>query len=330
MLHQLPVSIKNMKRAVAFVGPLTQIRHVKMLGTSFTGTTLLAMLLDTHPQMASIGELAYCIRAGQPSLETPYLCSCGVPIGDCEFFRQVREICARVGVDLDLYDFGTQLGRHLPRQLRRILFGTASRHLALQSTRDAAVRAVPGLGRHVDDVMTRSELVAAAVLEASGKQIFVDSSQGFDTILPMLRRPRLRLQVIHVVRDVRAIAQSNLNRGRLDVAKTVRNWKRVQSAGLALEPRLGPRQYLRLRLEEFCQYPERSLEQVCEFLHVETSDMIGLVNERPHHVIGNTMRLQPIRPITADEKWRSSLEPSQLHVCQRLAGKLNQRLGYEG
>jgi hypothetical protein len=45
------------------------------------------------------------------------------------------------------------------------------------------------------------------------------------------------------------------------------------------------------------------------------------------HVIANTMRLRPMRPIRSDEAWRQALEPSQ-RVAERYAGAFSRALGY--
>jgi hypothetical protein len=72
---------------------------------------------------------------------------------------------------------------------------------------------------------------------------------------------------------------------------------RTHKAALRLGPLVGEEHYLRFRLEDFCAAPGALLDQICEFLGVERVDLLARVNAETHHVIGNPMRLQPVRPI---------------------------------
>ena len=59
---------------------------IYIAGTPYTGSTLLSMLLNAHPQLVSIGE------AEGPTRRTDrgsYVCSCESPIAECAFWQRV-------------------------------------------------------------------------------------------------------------------------------------------------------------------------------------------------------------------------------------------------
>ena len=61
-----------------------------LTGSGHTGSTLLALFMDTHPQIVSVGETAIKpgLRSGSEQL---HRCSCGHPISECRFWQTVFE-----------------------------------------------------------------------------------------------------------------------------------------------------------------------------------------------------------------------------------------------
>jgi hypothetical protein len=287
------------------------------------------MLLDTHPAVVSIGELANSIAGIVASGKyREYTCSCGQPIRQCGFFREVQQHCGQDGVELDLHDFRINFGEGLGKISKKLWFGAPARHFWLQSARDKMMEMVPSYSRYVQQILHRTETIARAVLEVSGKQVLVDTSKGAARAFRMLDRSGLDFRLIHLVRDLRGVVHSYVKRESLTPAEVSRYWRRNQCAALELKRRLPPESYFCLRYEEFCYDPQGWLDRLCTFLGLEPAEIVSAVNDRPHHVIGNAMRLKPIPPIRSDESWREALSPKQLDVCERVAGDLNRRLGY--
>jgi len=308
-----------------------RVNYAYMIGTSYSGSTLLALLLDTHPKIVSIGEVANEIRLGRIGESgeiIEYSCSCGRPIRQCDFFRQIRERCAKEGVDLDLHDFQTGLGEDMGELLKRLIFGTAGKHFWLQRSRDNVLRLLPIYRRHLNKVLHRTETIVRVALEVSGKEVFVDGSKGPPKAFHILKIPQFDVRLIHLVRDVRAYVYSCVRKGVRRVALNARTWHRAQTAALELKNRLPSDRYYLLRWEEFCSNPRTGLDSLCKFLGVNSAEMIKTVNDQPHHIIGHVIRLQPVPAIRADESWHEALTPKQLAICDRIAGDLNRFLGY--
>jgi hypothetical protein len=130
------------------------------------------------------------------------------------------------------------------------------------------------------------------------------------------------------VRDVRAIVQSKSRRGLPRTDRVARSWVRTHANALRLASLVGEDRYFRFRWEDFCLYPEESLDRICHFLGAEPTDLIARVNAQQHHVIGNRMRLNPVGSIRSDESWRKAMTSQQLAMCERVAGRMNRQFGY--
>jgi hypothetical protein len=305
------------------------IRYAYLVSTSYSGTTLLSILLDSHPAIVSIGELDNTIReAVEAGRHMEYPCSCGAPIRACSFFSEVKRRCAQQGVELDLHDFGVSLGHRMGPNSRKLLFGWPT-HLAwLAHVRSALLNQLPPYRRHVNHVFNRSIAIARAALDVGEKDVFLDASKGVARVPYLHRRSELDLRVIHIVRDVRAFVQSNRRREPRRTDRTARSWVRTHANAMRLASLVGEDRYFRLRWEDFCLHPDESLDRICHFLGTAPTELIARVNEQPHHVIGNRMRLKPVGSIRSDESWREVMTSRQLAVCERVAGRMNRLFGY--
>ncbi|MGH2962026.1 MAG: hypothetical protein ACRDL3_07540 [Solirubrobacterales bacterium] len=305
------------------------IRYAYLVSTSYSGTTLLSILLDGHPAIVSIGEVDNTIRdAIEAGRHTEYPCSCGAPIRECSFFTGVKRHCAQQGVELDLHDFGIRLGGGMGPNARRLLFGWPTHLVWLARARSAFLNQLPRYRRHVDHVFDRNIAIARAALDVSGKGVFLDASKGVARVPYLHRRSELDLRVIHIVRDVRAFAHSHRRRDHTRTARAARSWVRTHTNAIRLASLVGEDRYLRFRWEDFCVHPDESLDRIGHFLGAEPTELIARVNDQRHHVIGNRMRLKPVGSIRSEEGWREDMTPQQLAACERVAGQMNRLFGY--
>src|SRR5262245_22213361 len=90
---------------------------VYILAASHSGSTLLAMLLGSHADAVTVGELA----PGAFGDLQRYRCSCRRRLLDCPFWAQVAEEMSRRGTDFALADFRTHFQRASSPVARRLL-----------------------------------------------------------------------------------------------------------------------------------------------------------------------------------------------------------------
>lgn len=292
--------------------------------SAFSGATLLSFLLDTHPQITTIGEMSGLITSANPD---EYLCSCGEKLRCCEFWHSVETAMADRGFEFDVAHFGTQFS-HGPNLIRRI----RGRHLpnsTLDVIRDAILLAVPGERRQTKALVNRNVALIESVLEVTNKNVFVDSSKGAVRLKALQRFSSLDVRAIHLVRDVRGVTASELRRGLSPgAATTARRWARLHRGIEATLKTWPEEKYIRVRYEDLCQETESTLERIYNFCNVDPTHRIKDFRAASHHILGSTMRLRSESKITLDERWKEQLTADQLKEIEQIAGTVARRYGY--
>lgn len=321
------------------------LRLAYILAASHSGSTLLAMLLGAHPEIATVGELK--LTALGPVEQ--YRCSCRRLIRECPFWDAVRASFARAGLDFDLADAGTDWLSGAPALARRWL-KPLHRGPVLEALRDVLLALTPGWRTHASRVAMRTRLLVASVLAVSGKRVLVDSSKIGLRLKFLLRDTTYDLRVIRLIRDGRAVAATYVHpeeladarapqwRGggsggsreaeRLTMRAAAREWRRSQEEAEAIVATLPAERVLELRYETLCRQPAETLERVHRFLGVAPRRELPAFRALEHHVVGNGMRLDEVTEVRLDERWREYLSASDLAIFEAEAGAFNRRLGY--
>lgn len=270
--------------------------YAYIAGLSHSGSTLLAFLLNAHPELVSIGEAS---RVGDflPDRWKTHndLCSCGKPFFYCEFWN-------------------------------RVLAGLAARRYGLQEgdpfDRPEAERA---------QAQRKWLAFVAAVLDVSGAGGFVDASKVSSYISQLTAHPGLDLKVISLLRDGRGVVSSWMKR-LVDTPpeKVVEGWVRQELDRAAWLKPVPADRVLRVRYEDLCASPNETLVKIFTFLQVDphVDAAAGYKSTAVHHVIGNQMRLTEDEKIVLDETWRTELDPQILDRFAELGGEINARNGY--
>jgi hypothetical protein len=288
-----------------------------IVGTGFSGSTLLSFLLNAHPPIASVGEASGPFRhAVDQSL---YLCSCGATLADCPFWTRVSEAMRARGIDFGPNRWRTTfvLSR---RGLANHLLTRSLRSNLLDGARDALVQRVPPWGRALREVAARCEALAESILEVTGARVFADASKDPARVRHLEHLSALRPHALHLVRDSPGFVASRMHNTRTSLEEGVRDWNRMAGHIQRLFAILPADRRLRLRYEDLCRDPLKELARICAFVGVEAPS--GPLDFRAveHHVIGNRMRLGTSSEIRLDERWRERLTPAQVdHILRRTA-----------
>ncbi len=307
--------------------PLEPLSVLYLAGVSFCGSTLLSFIMNTHPEVVSVGEISPTARAEGPD----YLCSCGAKLASCTLFASVRTVMARrFGVSMD------------PVYWKLLHRATANRyldHLATVYTypalvvhvRDTVREWVPAWRKGINWYARRNEAFIRSVLRVSGKRLFFDATK-LSTRIPVLRRIcGRRLLVLHLVRDPRGYAWSAGRHEGLTWDRAARNWTRSNLAVEHALAGLDPHRWIRIRYEDLCRDPDAVLARITGFAGVAPYTSDDPSRRGSHHIIGNEMRLSadPRPRPRLDETWRERLPAEGRDRVWALAGALAARYGYE-
>lgn len=321
-------------------------RLVYILAASHSGSTLLAILLGSHPEICTVGEL----KATSMGDFDRYLCSCRAKIRMCPFWSAVSGDMAERGFDFDITDAGTDLLSGAGPYIRRLL-RPLHRGPALELVRDAALSLSPAWRSRVSRFQSRNSALAETVCARTGKEVVVDSSKVGVRLKYLLRNPAFEVKVVRLTRDGRGVALTYIDpvrfadaedpalRGggmggnredeKVTLADAALEWRRSNEEAEAVLARLDSARWRNVRYEELCADPDRTLRSLFTFIGVDPGVGVEQLRFEGHHVIGNGMRLDSSRQIRLDERWRQTLAPRDLQVFDSVAGDMNRRLGYK-
>jgi Sulfotransferase domain len=300
-------------------------------GAGRSGSTVLALLLARLPGVVAVGGLDNLWDRG---LRDNYLCGCGAPFHDCEFWTRVghEAFGGWDSVDVDeILDLRLKVARY--RYVPWLLTGGLRRpfdeHLAWYARY---------MGR-----------LYRAVADVSGSRVVVDNSHDVPPALLLRRAPDVRSSVIHLVRDSRGVAFSvsksvrraeaaatNAYMNRFSAAEASGIWLLSNALYHVIPTRLLPR--LRVHYESLVASPATEIERISNFLGVELSpSALSVFRAKSidlpenHMISGNPHRLGRRQvEIRLDEEWREKMRPRDRRVVTALTLPLAIAYGYVG
>jgi hypothetical protein len=323
-------------------------RLVYLLAASHSGSTLLAMLLGAHPEVATVGELK-ATSLGDPA---KYRCSCKRLLVECPFWSRLKqEIASRGFPDFAITNARTSIFEVDSRYAARLL-APLYRGGPWEFIRDAALSLWPQWRGHLNQTQARNLALVQSVQSVTGAKVVIDSSKVALRLKYLLRIPELDLRVIRVIRDGRAVSMTYTNewkyadasdpslRGggtgqkpapiRENMADAANEWKRSNEASDAILSTLPRQHWTEVRYEELCADPAATLRRLAKFLDVDAASVNLNFRSREQHVIGNGMRMDSTSEIHLDERWKTDLNADDLLVFEQVAGPLNRKYGYPG
>lgn len=305
--------------------PLGTVSFV--LGTAYSGSTLLSFLLDSLPDVACVGELVD-VQDRIPD-KAGYQCSCGQGVKECPFWNAVSEVMRSDGIV-----FGADQWRlHF-----RVASSWVGQRLSVRplqnwhadAVRDAIVRHSPVWGPALREIAVRNRACMSAILQVTGKSIIVDASKDPRRVVLMRELADVvDPAVIHLVRDSPGYVWSDMKHLGMSLKSSALTWNRMAKHIERLRRHVHPDRWLFLRYEDLCLDPNMALDQIAEFLGSRPVPARSTRLDRTaHHVRGNDMRLGGIEEVRLDTAWRDRLSRSQIVEICEITARHRERLGY--
>jgi hypothetical protein len=172
--------------------------------------------------------------------------------------------------------------------------------------------------------------VIDAIAEIDQAEVVVDSTKT--TIRAGLLadcRPG-RLRVLHLVRDARAVIASDMRRTDTSPVAAATDWWYRNRVAELLGRRSSVAAYSRLRYEDLCREPAKTIQSVVEWVSSrDAGEEEFRMPPWPLHAIpGNPMLRKPVREVSLDERWRRELSPAALRRAKPIVKRLNSHYGY--
>ena len=327
--------------------PVT-IMHITGVGRS--GSTILDIVLGTHPQIQSVGEIGNLVRTGWINRESlggiahrklrfP-LCTCGrrldVATADtdvefCPFWSSVRrEWVVRAGQD-DIESY-PRLQDSFERNRRWLRL--------LRETHKPS----PQFQSYARLTRTFFESIRAV----SGKPIIVDSTKAPVRAFTFAMVPGIDLRLVHLVRDGRGVMSSRRKTFQKDLQagiewdhkgnpiwKSGARWVGLNLLAEWICAQPGPGRTMRLRYEDFVADPRKTLDGIGALLGLDLTEVAnaastGKTMEVGHNIGGNRVRkLESVKLRPDTGEWRDMLSSNEQRLTWLFMGWLMRRYGYK-
>lgn len=278
----------------------TDCSPIFVVGSDRSGTTLLQLMLNAHPDFAVAGEL--------------------------HFFDQILELRPLVP-DLSSTDRIDELFRLLPL-VAGLQYLTDFEPVLAEAQDKLRAADRPSY-----------ELLYRYLLEGFGRQQgarrFGEKTTANIRYLETIVRLFPNCRIIHIVRDPRAVVASRLKVpwASDDVVANAVKWRLEVSCGRSFADRhdLAHGRFLEVRYEEVVTDPAQILRRVCDFLG-EPYDacMLEYHSSASAYVEKEPWKSGTTRPIykSSMDSWRSRLSERQIFLIELIAGAEMDHYGY--
>jgi hypothetical protein len=294
-----------------------KVKILYVVGTPRCGSTVLSNILNEVERFFSIGEFNFIWDRG---LKENWGCGCGKPFKECPVWSKVLQ---KVFDDVNQVDVETFLDQSERYDKKREL-PLRVRHFLYMSQERIQKRMKRMMGDYLD-VITQ---LYHAIYDVVGNKVIVDTSKSLFYGYVLSSIPTFDVYILHLVRDSRAVAYSELYRKKkvpgvnkelymgenLDTFFVTKRWV---IHNFLVEKILGKysKKYLLLHYEDFAENPEKSLQNIFKFLGEDELN-IPLINEREvelginHSFSGNPNRFKRGTIfVRKDEKWKKNMHP---------------------
>lgn len=322
------------KKTAKFKNPLVLF----IASASRSGSTLLDLMLGSHPQGVSTGEvrrLQGFVLQDKSLLsldgeDYPLTCSCGKRVMECPFWREVE--------------------RRFGASFADTIFKTKQKRIWKSLVMAVYLAGGPGLIRMLARVWPplRKEMkiglncvrLHKAVCSVAGASFVVDSSKSIYHYILLHSAAPYMMRLIVLVRDGRGVAYSMVRGSRARQWKQMslppfvqasKQWVTTTRCILLLSRRTSSSDRMIIRYEDLCKDPEKLIYELMKKWRLPPCENAFQKTPRDRHIIGGSPSIRfegSVSVIQADDSWKEALKPQDLAAFERIAGRFNRKLGY--
>lgn len=299
-----------------------EIRNLAyIMSPSYSGSTLLTMLLADHPQIATVGEL----KATSMGDISTYHCSCGELLIECPFWDKAKQKMLAEGHDFTFDNFNTHF-RARQDPLTDRLLRASLRGPFFEAARETGFMLSPAAQKTRQQIIRQNQTLIETICTLQQAQTFLDDSKEPIRLKYHLTANLWDIRAIHLIRDGRGVTNSYMRHNKTTMSRAARQWLQTQRECDRMAKHLGDSRCLTVYYEALCREPERTLTAIYHFLGLTAKT--DSASHRTKHIMGNQMRLGSLQDIRLDEKWKHTLSPDDLQIFAQTAGALNHLHGY--
>jgi hypothetical protein len=293
-----------------------RIPLIYIASDAYSGSTLFDLLLGMLPEAWTLGEAQHLWQR----IRDHMVCACGVPLAECPFWQPLIPKIATVS-------YSPLFSRFIPSYVIRGQYLPAM----LWS------RISPGLRDEIGQYGDLNNAYLRIVWDAAeahkpNLHWLIDASKDAYRLYALHQSERFDMRVIHITKDPRAMVYSHVKNGRerdkMMVLRKSGRWLINNMLFNHIGHSLGPSRYRHVRYEDLARFPNKTMNELLEWLGmspIETLDHMRLYES--HAIGGNAMRWED-RPIMLDERWKHRLSKINQQIAWLIGLPLCKRFGY--
>ncbi len=290
-------------------GPKSQVSSQReafpfIVGCGRSGTTLLTVMLSSHPELAIPGETG------------------GFILRFLERFTEYRNLMASVAT------LQQPIVEAMIEQLSE-----SHRFRAWELDRSALISRICESGAGSAEDVIRS--CFAQYAHQQGKKRFGDKTPNHVLSIDELARAFPESVFIHLIRDGRDVSLAILEAswGPEDIVEAAIYWKHRVEAGSNSGKELGSERYLEVHYEDLIANPESILRQVSSLIGIDYHPAMLCYSE----AVSRQLEMSPVPvedkslllpPTAGLRDWRTQMPPEDVQLFELEAGSLLAQLGY--
>lgn len=258
------------------------MKIIYLLGAGRSGTTLMATVLNSNPQIQTVGEMHQFIE----HMNNNKPCSCGLSLEECEVWKPIVKEMNKG--NLNFYKIQQELTtkeshKNIPR-------------LLLKNKGDTAY-----LNVH--------QKIFSLLVENTNKTWLLDSSKYIARYILLRKSKELKVKGIYVVRDVRGVINSFSKQVQTSKSPigTIIYYILINFFGEVVCR--FDKDILKIKYEDFVSEPQKFSNKI--YRHVfdksEVDYTLPELFEIPHIIGGNRMKSNKSIAIRKDEKWKQNI-----------------------
>ena len=293
-------------------------RVIFVVGYGRSGSTLLDIILGSHPEIFGAGEMSTICRHVWPNNE---YCACHEKVRSCPLWSPAISEWQQGGADIAAY-------KTLQKKIEPIL--APDRILSRSS-----------LQQYREQTLQLYRIVA----QRTGRRVLLDSSKMPGRAMA-LAGSGVDLLLIHLVRDPRAVAHSLTKPMKIDkeggiqkilrshpVARTALRWNFVNAAAEHALRRVPAGNRMQLRYEDLVADPEGALSRIGSMADMDLTSLgraiaSGEQVKAEHQVAGGRIRMLDSVHLKSDMDWKDKMSRSSQATVSRICSRQMRRYGY--
>ena len=265
------------------------MKIIYIVGSGHCGSTIIDSILGAHSRIFGAGEIQNLRFSGK--------CSCSKNILDCDMWR-------------DLKDKFNPEYLTVFRSKKNFLFNSDNFYYL-----NSRKKVIKEECHKINDVLFDN-------VARIGVDFIVDSSKDVDRLEMLSRNPKLDIQVIHIVRDGRAVSWSYIRKYN-KLFPWIFKWF-LSNLKIEIFKKRTKSNVLFLRYEDFVSNPKKEISKILNSVNLSLEDgMFDSIGGNSHQVGGNRLRFNKNIILRKDMSWESDMPKIYVILFNLLFGVFN-------